>query len=100
MVSIDTKDGRKEVEVFTELSDTGVMINLAVQMQYNEYYKEMKPTVIAVFNEDGFSATELGKGATEPKQINLYKNIEDKGGKASEATTSGPTAEQEATDVF
>ena len=100
MVTIDGKNGDVQVEVFTELTGTGVMVKVAVQMQYNDYYKEMKPTVIAVFNEDGFSATELGKGATEAKQILLHANIVDKGGKASEATTAGPTATQEADDVF
>ena len=99
IIKIDAKDGEVDAEVFTELTNTGVIVNVAVQMQYNEYYKEMKPTVVAVFNEDGFSATELNNKASEPKQILLYSNIQDKGGKASEGT-AGPTAEQTAEDVF
>ncbi len=99
MVTIDGKDGKVEVEVFTELSGTGEKVNVAVQMQYNEYYKEMKPTIVAVFNEDRLSATEIGKGITEPKQINLYNDIQDKGVKST-ATEVSASAAQEAEDAF
>ena len=100
IVSIEGKDGPVDVEVFTELSGLGVMIKLAVQMQYNDYYKEMKPTVVAVFNEDGFSATELTKKATEANQIKLYEHITDKGGRPATPATASATDIQDANDIF
>ena len=99
-VSIPGKNGNTDVEVFTELTGTGVTIKVAVQMQYNEYYKEMKPTVVAVFDVDGFSVTELNKNATEPKQISLYDNVVDKGGKTETASATTKTAEEEADENF
>ncbi len=38
MVTIDSKNGSMQVEVFTELSNTNMNIKVAVQMQYSEYY--------------------------------------------------------------
>ena len=100
MIFIDTKDGSKEVETFTDLNGTGVIIQVAVQMQYSEYYKEMKPTVVAVFNEDGLSATEINNGTTDGKQILLYRNIVDKGN--APTAPAQPTADEvaEANDIF
>jgi len=100
MITIDGKNGDIQVEVFNELTDTGVIINVAVQMQYSEYYKELKPTVVAVFNEDGFSATEINKGATEAKQIELYQNIQDKSPKGTEPAKLSESAKAEAEDIF
>lgn len=100
MMTVEVKDGTKEVEVFTELSGTGTSVKIAVQMQYNNYYKEMKPTVVAVFDVDGFSATELNKNAPEAKQIKLFENIVDKGAPASTSTEPSKTAQQEADDAF
>ena len=100
IISVDGKNGPVDVEVFTDLTNTGIQIQVAVQMQYSEYYKELKPTVTAVFNEDGFSATEINKGSTEAKQILLYSNIENKGGPAEVKPGVTVTAAQEAADVF
>jgi len=100
--TIDGKDGPVEVEVFRELSNTGTMVNVAVQMQYNTYYKEMKPTVVAVFNEECLSATELGKGITEPKQIHLFDDIQDKlpAGAAAKPAEVSVSSKEEAEDIF
>ena len=99
--SVETKNGAKMVDTFVALSGTGTKIKIAVQMQYNDYYKEMKPVITAVFNEDGFSATELDTNASEPKRIKLYENIEDRGGDNKPASApAGKTAEEEANDAF
>lgn len=89
---VQVKDGTAMVDTFIGLSGTKTKIKIAVQMQYNDYYKEMKPTIVAVFNEEGLSATEISKGITEPKQIKLYENLADKGGSGAGASTGGSTA--------
>ena len=96
---VETKDGMKDMDTFVGLSGTGTIIRIAVQMQWDNYNKKMAPVVKAVFNEDGFSATEIKAGATEAKQIKLYENLQD--GKAPEAV-AGTTVdlEAEANDIF
>ena len=88
-----------DIDTFIALSGTNTTIKIAVQMQYSEFSRKMKPILLAVFNENGLSATELEKGITEPKQIKLYDNLQDKPTDKSIAEVSA-SAIQDAEDIF
>ena len=98
---VEVKGGFKDMDTFIGLSGTGTIIKVAIQMQWDDYNKKMAPVLLAVFNEDGLSATELSKGITEPKQIDLYANLTDKVKEGTVASTGvSVSAIEEASDIF
>lgn len=87
-ITIDVKNGTKEVDVFMELKDTEMKI--AVQRQWSDYKSEYETKIVAAFFKDGRSAKEVQSGVTVAEQIKYYlsEKFQDKGPKGGKPTAN------------
>ena len=64
---VDTKDGKKEITVYSGIQDNPVKI--AIRHEWSTYKGAYEAKIFRVFNIDGRTSTEVGKGETEANQI-------------------------------
>ena len=80
----------------------GHKLKVAVQVQYDPYYKEMKPKIQKFFSANGLSASEIQAGVTEPTQVKKFLNLEDKvkDDTKAKAPAADPVLDINPEDVF